>query len=733
MTKLIARLWLLVLLACFAPEAFAQSSPGLVFGQVPTAPQWNSYFAAKQDVLIAGANTVYGNPSALGTYPSFMSMPDCHATSSALIWTPDTGFGCQSIAGTITGPVSSTSGYIPTWLGTTGNQLGAGLAAPTGALVGTTDTQTLTNKSIVATQLTGTVPCAQTPALTGDVTKPAGSCVTTIAAASVTGVSNSDGTLTISPTSGAVVASLALSHANTWTGVQSLQDGSGNALFKNDATTKNAQIGHGVALATGATTGFANLPATAGVPTGSSANCTAALPCLVVDTTDGRLYANYSGAASWTNLSAGGGGGGVTGVTAGAGLTTTLGSTGGTISSTGTLSTIRPVNAQTGTTYTVVDGDQSKLVTYSNASAVAVTLPQAGAAASFLTGWWSYHENKGAGTVTITPTTSTIDGAASITLAQNQGVILVSDGTNYVTMRGRGLTGITAGTGITVTGSTFSPTVAITSPVGPTVGGTGLTGGVSGGVLYWSSASVLASSGALTANLPVFGGGAGSPPVPGTRSGNTTQVATVSGSLTTNNCLKADASGNVVDNGSTCGGGGSSDFSKIATATAGVSSSLDFTSYGTTYDTIFINCRALILSNTTNLALRFAQGVTPTWNSSGEYTSTGIFLNGPSGSVTASGASGATSITLTHGNVNNAATSMPISVKAWFNDITGTTDYKSVDYEVSYGVPGSLTLTTVKGSGVLYTSNTDPITGIRFIPLVGTITTGKCTAYGITN
>lgn len=32
-----------------APEAGAQSSPGLYNGQVPTAGQWNSYFAAKQD------------------------------------------------------------------------------------------------------------------------------------------------------------------------------------------------------------------------------------------------------------------------------------------------------------------------------------------------------------------------------------------------------------------------------------------------------------------------------------------------------------------------------------------------------------------------------------------------------------------------------------------------------------------------------------------------------------
>ena len=41
----------------------------------------------------------------------------------------------------------------------------------------------------------------------------------------VTGVTNSDGTLTISPTSGAVVASLALGHANTWTAAQTHNDG----------------------------------------------------------------------------------------------------------------------------------------------------------------------------------------------------------------------------------------------------------------------------------------------------------------------------------------------------------------------------------------------------------------------------------------------------------------------------------------------------------------------------
>jgi hypothetical protein len=43
-----------------------------------------------------------------------------------------------------------------------------------------------------------------------------------------TSVSNSDGTLTVSPTTGAIIASLALSHANTWTGAQTFT----NSLLK---------------------------------------------------------------------------------------------------------------------------------------------------------------------------------------------------------------------------------------------------------------------------------------------------------------------------------------------------------------------------------------------------------------------------------------------------------------------------------------------------------------------
>lgn len=97
------------------------------------------------------------------------------------------------------------------------------------------------------------------------------------------------------------------------------------------------------------------------------------------------------------------------------------------------------VNAQVGTTYTVLSSDLGKLVTFANAAAIAVTLPQATVASgAFAAGWTATFENRGAGLVTITPTTSTINGGASITLSTNQSVKIVSDGTNYFALVGAG-------------------------------------------------------------------------------------------------------------------------------------------------------------------------------------------------------------------------------------------------------------------------------------------------------
>jgi hypothetical protein len=88
------------------------------------------------------------------------------------------------------------------------------------------------------------------------------------------------------------------------------------------------------------------------------------------------------------------------------------------------------VNAQTGTTYTVQASDRGKLITFSNASSVAVTLPQANTA-GFDESFYCEFANIGAGVVTITPTTSTINGRANVTLFNGCGFSVLSNGTNY--------------------------------------------------------------------------------------------------------------------------------------------------------------------------------------------------------------------------------------------------------------------------------------------------------------
>jgi hypothetical protein len=60
----------------------------------------------------------------------------------------------------------------------------------------------------------------------------------------------------------------------------------------------------------------------------------------------------------------------------------------------------------------------------------------------------------------------------------------------------------------------------------------------------------------FTANLPILGNGTGAL-TQGTVSGNTTKFATVNGALTSGDCAKFDANGNVVDAGAACGAGGS--------------------------------------------------------------------------------------------------------------------------------------------------------------------------------
>jgi len=111
-------------------------------------------------------------------------------------------------------------------------------------------------------------------------------------------------------------------------------------------------------------------------------------------------------------------------------------------------------NAQSGAGYTVASSDWGKLLTLSNGAAQVLTLPQAGS--SFPNGWYVDVENTGAGAWTITPTTSTIDGAATLALSTNQGVRVFSNGANYFTQRGIGGGGAAGSLNLSVNGASVA-------------------------------------------------------------------------------------------------------------------------------------------------------------------------------------------------------------------------------------------------------------------------------------
>jgi hypothetical protein len=108
--------------------------------------------------------------------------------------------------------------------------------------------------------------------------------------------------------------------------------------------------------------------------------------------------------------------------------------------------------------YTATTGDCGRLLSFNSASAVTLTLPAAapvlpaGAAPSQ---WQIDVENIGAGVLTVSRNGLLIDtAAADLTLTQNQGAGIATDGTNYFTRRGVG------SLSLTTTGSSGAATLS---------------------------------------------------------------------------------------------------------------------------------------------------------------------------------------------------------------------------------------------------------------------------------
>jgi hypothetical protein len=146
----------------------------------------------------------------------------------------------------------------------------------------------------------------------------------------------------------------------------------------------------------------------------------------------GPCFAQSFGGINNGGTSSGGGGSGtVTSLTSGSPNIVLSPST---ITTTGSINSSSPVNAQaSATSYTVLTGDMGQTITHNTSSAVAVTLPQCNTA-GFLNGVGYGELNLGAGIVTITPTTSTINGAATLLLGQNQAAYIICSSGNWIAL-----------------------------------------------------------------------------------------------------------------------------------------------------------------------------------------------------------------------------------------------------------------------------------------------------------
>lgn len=114
---------LMLILVFSCSDAHAQSTPGLVNGQIPTAAQWNSFFAAKQDystgqitangtVSTAGDLVVWGsfpNVTDGGAVPSVVA-GQCMGVTGNPAYTVAVSPACQGVRGFISGLTMSTAG-----------------------------------------------------------------------------------------------------------------------------------------------------------------------------------------------------------------------------------------------------------------------------------------------------------------------------------------------------------------------------------------------------------------------------------------------------------------------------------------------------------------------------------------------------------------------------------------------------------------------------------------------
>jgi hypothetical protein len=194
-----------------------------------------------------------------------------------------------------------------------------------------------------------------------------------------------------------------------------------------------------------------------------------------------------------------------------------------------------------------------------------------------------YYGTNGSGTVSCITTlnatlSATITALGTVASGTWQGSVVAGQygGTGAANT---GLTISLGGNLATAGGAITLTAIGATNVTLPTSGTLMNQSGTSGGIPYYNTSTTVQSSSALTANLPLFGGGAGAAPFSGTRLGNTTkaQMANATTSPVTGDCVSYDANGNTQDSGQPCG---SANAAPVLLATLTASSSTSLTDVG---------------------------------------------------------------------------------------------------------------------------------------------------------
>ena len=384
------------------------------------------------------------------------------------------------------------------------------------------------------------------------------------------------------------------------------------------------------------------------------------------------------------------------------------------------------------------------------------------------TGAWS---SAGTGTVTNTGT-----------LTANQ--LVIGNGSADVKVLGSAGTTTTVLHGNAAGAPTFGA-VSLTADVSGTLpvgnGGTGLTTGTSGGVLAFTGSGTIASSGALTANRLVLGGGAGAAPTVMASAGTTTTVlhGNASGAPTFGAVsLTADVTGTLpVANGGTgvatltayapifggttgtgavqsgtvgsagqvltsngagalptfqnAAGGGSWVYIGSATATPGASSFAINSGFSSTYD-VYVAVLSNFTCSSTQGSVNIQLEIGGSFQTSGyRYSAEGT---NSSGGVVGGGTSVSDTNIYVAQDLDGTSAAATAEITFYIYLPADTTVRKQISWIGSVNVynGGTRGIANLNGSGD-YSGSTSALTGIRVYPGARTVQGGTWRLYGIKN